>query len=167
MSLEIRIYGDPLLWKKSKKVADANKSIQSLIDDMIKTMYEHNGVGLSAPQVGMLMRIIIVDVGGGLTALINPKILSKSGKQIGEEGCLSIPGIYLDVKRAQDIVVEGLNKEGVYMQIEATGLFARALQHEIDHLDGILITERVSKKRLKSIKAALEKIKKHKGGKSG
>lgn len=167
MSLEIRIYGDPLLRKKSKKVVDVDNSIKTLINDMIKTMYNNNGIGLSAPQVGVLKRIIIVNIADGLIVLINPKILSKSGKQIGQEGCLSIPGIYLDVKRAQDILVEGLDKEGVYIQIKATGLFARALQHEIDHLNGVLITEQVPQKRLKAVKIDLEKIKKDKGEKSG
>ncbi|MFH1783823.1 MAG: peptide deformylase [bacterium] len=167
MSFKVLVYGDPALWKKSKKVAKVDDEIKSLLKDLIKTMYAHNGVGLSAPQVGIHKRVIVVDIGTGLTTLVNPKILSKCGKQSAPEGCLSVPGVYIEVKRADEITVEGLDKNGMYVQIEASGLFARALQHEIDHLDGILITEKVPKKRLKAIKDELEKLKKGKGDKSG
>ncbi len=158
-NLEIRLYGDSLLWKKSKKVDKIDNSLKSLINDMAEKMYQHKGVGLAAPQIGILKRIIIVDIGEGLTVLANPKIITTSGKQIASEGCLSIPGIYLDIERAEDIIVEGLDEDGVYTQIEAKGLFARVLQHEIDHLEGVLIIDRVPKKRIKSLKQELENIK--------
>lgn len=159
MALEIKVYGNPLLWRKSLEVQLVDNTIKKLIKDMVETMYQNKGAGLSAPQVGVLKRIIVVDVGEGLTVLINPKILHCSGKQVGPEGCLSVPGVYLEVKRAAEVVAEGLDKNGVYTQIEAKDLLARAIQHEIDHLDGILITERVSKKKLKTVKVDLDKIK--------
>jgi peptide deformylase len=159
MGLEIKKYGHPLLWRKSEQIEKIDGSIKHLVKQMVETMYQNKGVGLSAPQIGVLKRIIVVDSGEGLIVLINPKILSCSGKQVGPEGCLSVPGVYLEIKRASEVIVEGLDKEGVYTQLEAKDMSARAIQHEIDHLDGILITERVSKKKLKPVKAELDKIK--------
>jgi peptide deformylase len=155
----IRLYGDPVLRRKSREVKEMSGDIQKLIDNMAKLMYKNRGIGLAAPQVGMLKRVIIADVGEGLVSLVNPKILWRQGKDTMAEGCLSIPGINLEIKRSQEVIVEGLNKEGEKVQLGAVRLLARVLQHEIDHLDGILIVDRVLKKRLKPIKKELDKIK--------
>ena len=155
----IRLYGDPLLRRKSREVRDMAEDIQKLIDNMAKLMYKNKGIGLAAPQVGILKRVIIADVGDGLVSLVNPKILWRQGKDVMSEGCLSIPEVNLEVKRSQEVIVEGLTREGEKVQLGAVGLLARALQHEIDHLDGILIVDRVSKKKIKTIKKQLDEIK--------
>jgi len=155
----IRLYGDSVLRRKSREVKEINGDIQKLIDNMAKLMYKNKGIGLAAPQVGILKRVIIADVGEGLVNLINPKILWRQGKDTMAEGCLSIPGINLEIKRSKEVIVEGLNKEGEKVQLGAVGLLARVLQHEIDHLDGILIVDRVPKKIIKPIKKELNKIK--------
>lgn len=155
----IRLYGDPVLRRKSREVEEMSGDIQKLIDNMAKLMYKNKGIGLAAPQVGMLKRVVIANVGEGLVSLVNPKILWRQGKDTMVEGCLSIPGINLEIKRSQEVIVEGLNKEGEKVQLGAVGLLARVLQHEIDHLDGILIIDKVPKKRLKPIKKELDKIK--------
>jgi peptide deformylase len=157
--LTIKLYGDPILRRKSREVNEISADIQKLIDDMAKLMYKNKGVGLAAPQVGILKRVIVCDVGEGLVSLVNPRILWCQGKDVMSEGCLSIPGINLEVKRSKEVIVEGLNREGEKVQLGAVGLFARVLQHEIDHLDGILIIDRVPKKKIKPIKKELERIK--------
>ena len=141
---EIRKKGDEVLRKKSKPVKEINDKVKELIDDMIETMYHANGVGLAAPQVGVLKRICVIDVGEGPIVLINPEKIEESEEQIQDiEGCLSIPGIYGEVKRPERVVVKALNKEGDPYTVEGTGLLARALCHEIDHLDGILFEDKV------------------------
>jgi len=157
--LTIRLYGDPVLRRKSREVEEVNGDIRKLIDNMAKLMYQNKGLGLAAPQVGILKRAIIADVGDGLVSLVNPKILWRQGKDTMSEGCLSIPGINLEIKRSKEVIVEGLTKEGEKVQLGAVGLLARVLQHEIDHLDGILIIDRVPKKKIKPIKKELDKIK--------
>lgn len=156
--LKVKLYGDPVLRKKCREVEKVDEKIRKLLDDMADTMYHNEGIGLAAPQVGILKRAIVVDVGEGLTALVNPKILWRQGKVTAPEGCLSLPGISLDIKRSQEVIVEGIDKDGKTKQIGAAGLFARALQHEIEHLNGILIIDHVSRKKLKSIRKELEKI---------
>jgi len=141
---EIRKKGDEVLRKKSKPVKEINDKVKELIDDMIETMYHANGVGLAAPQVGVLKRICVIDVGEGPIVLINPEKIEESEEQIQDiEGCLSIPGIYGEVKRPERVVVKALNKEGDPYTVEGTGLLARALCHEMDHLDGILFEDKV------------------------
>ncbi len=157
--LTIRLYSNPVLRRKSREVEEVNGDIRKLIDNMAKLMYQNKGLGLAAPQVGILKRAIIADVGDGLVSLVNPKILWRQGKDTMAEGCLSIPGINLEIKRSKEVIVEGLTKEGEKVQLGAVGLLARVLQHEIDHLDGILIIDRVPKKKIKSIKKELDKIK--------
>ena len=157
--LTIRLYGDPVLRRKSREVEEVNGDIRKLIDNMAKLMYQNKGLGLAAPQVGILKRAIIADVGDGLVSLVNPKILWRQGKDTMSEGCLSIPGINLEIKRSKEVIVEGLTKEGEKVQLGAVGLLARVLQHEIDHLDGILIIDRVPKKKIKPIKKELDRIK--------
>ncbi len=155
----IRLYGDPILRRKSREVKEINGDIRKLIDNMAKLMYKNKGIGLAAPQVGMLKRVIIADVGEGLVSLVNPRILWRQGKNTMSEGCLSIPGINLEVKRSKEVIVEGLTKEGEKVQLGAVGILARVLQHEINHLDGILIIDRVPKKKIKPLKRELDKIK--------
>jgi peptide deformylase len=158
--LKVRLYGDPVLRKKCKKVEEMTEEVKRLLNNMAETMYRNKGVGLAAPQVGVLKRVITVDIGEGLTALANPTILWRQGKAVGPEGCLSLPGIFLNIKRSQEVVVEGIDKNGETQQIGAADLFARALQHEIDHLNGILIIDHISRKKLKSIRKELRKIEK-------
>jgi len=144
MTLEIKTYPDSVLRKKCEEVKEIDEEIKVLIRDMFETMYANKGIGLSASQVGILKKIAVVDVGGDPKVFINPKILAKKGKVISEEGCLSVPEVFLEMKRAKEITVEALNERGEKFTIEATGLLARCLQQEIDHLNGILILNRIS-----------------------
>ncbi|MCX7921867.1 MAG: peptide deformylase [Clostridia bacterium] len=141
----IRTDDDEVLRKKSKEVDVINDKIITLLEDMADTMYEADGVGLAAPQIGILKRLVVIDVGDGLLELINPKIVEQSGEQIELEGCLSLPTIYGDVKRPAYVVVEALNAKGEKIVVEGEDLLARALCHEIDHLDGILFKDRAIK----------------------
>ncbi|MBE3554133.1 MAG: peptide deformylase [Thermicanus sp.] len=136
---------DPILREKSVEVKKITPHIHKLLDDMADTMYDANGVGLAAPQVGVNKRIIIVDGGNGLIEMINPVILSLEGEQIGPEGCLSIPGLTGEVKRAMKCKVRALNRHGEEFEIEGEGLIARAFQHEVDHLDGVLFIDLTDK----------------------
>ncbi|WP_152392316.1 peptide deformylase [Paenibacillus guangzhouensis] len=138
---------DPVLHKRAKEVTEITPKITKLIDDMADTMYDAEGVGLAAPQVGILKRIIVIDCGDehGLIEMINPEIISKEGEQFGSEGCLSIAGISGDVRRAMTVTVKGLNRHGEEITITGSELLARAFQHEVDHLNGILFTELAEK----------------------
>ncbi|HEY8422126.1 MAG TPA: peptide deformylase [Thermoclostridium sp.] len=141
---EIRKKGDEVLRKKSKPVTEISDRINELIDDMLDTMYNADGVGLAAPQVGILKRICVIDVGDGPIVLINPEKIEESAEQIqAAEGCLSIPGIYGEVKRPARVVVKALNRKGEPFTVEGTDMLARALCHEMDHLDGILFEDKV------------------------
>ena len=140
---EIRLDGDPLLRKKSKEITEVNERIKILLDDMVETMQNANGVGLAAPQVGILRRAIVIDVGEEKLKAINPEIIETSGSIVDLEGCLSIPGISGTVKRPEKVKVKFLDENGNEKIIEAFGLLARVLCHEIDHLDGILYTDKV------------------------
>ncbi|MDK2918322.1 MAG: peptide deformylase [Candidatus Petromonas sp.] len=139
----IRKGNDPILRKTSKTVEIIDDKIIKLIDDMVETMYNADGVGLAAPQVGILKRIIVIDVGDGIIELINPEILEQSGKQIDVEGCLSIPQVTGKVQRPKKVKVKGTDRNGKELIIEGEGLLARALYHEIDHLNGILFTDKI------------------------
>ena len=138
----IRISTDEVLRKKCKPVKEITPNVITLLDDMADTMYEANGVGLAAPQVGILKRICIIDVGEGLIELINPEILETSGSQIDDEGCLSLPGKYAPVDRPNYVKVKATNRNGEEYIVEGEELLARALCHEIDHLDGILYIDK-------------------------
>lgn len=145
--LDIRKYPDPVLSKKAKEVEGIDEETARLLDNMKETMKEKDGVGLAANQVGVLKRIIVLmsENHSDVLALVNPIILKKSKeKERGEEGCLSFPGLFLQIKRSKQVDVEALNEKGEKVNIKASGLFARVLQHEIDHLDGILFFKRVS-----------------------
>ena len=140
----IRTLGEDVLRAKAKEVTEVTPRIRELIDDMFETMYEANGVGLAAPQVGIRKRIVVVDVTGeDPVALINPVILKSDGEQTGYEGCLSVPGKTGIVTRANHVIVEAYNENMEKFTIEAEELMARALQHEIDHLDGVVYVDLV------------------------
>ncbi len=139
----IRTEEDEILRKKCKPVNEVNERIINLIDDMAETMYAANGVGLAAPQVGVLRRVVVIDAGEGLIELINPVIIEQSGVQQGNEGCLSVPGKQGCVTRPDYVRVEAMDRDGDKFIMEGNGLLARAFCHEIDHLDGILYTDLV------------------------
>nr|WP_177297810.1 peptide deformylase [uncultured Blautia sp.] len=139
----IRTQGDPVLTKVSRPVTEMNQKIRTLIFDMLDTMYESMGVGLAAPQVGILKRIVTIDVGDGPIVLINPEILETSGEQTGEEGCLSVPGMAGQVTRPDYVKVKALDENMNEVIYEGTELLARAFCHEIDHLEGKMYTELV------------------------
>ena len=136
---QIRVDGDDILRKKCKEVKEMNDRTRILIDDMFDTMYDANGVGLAAPQVGILKRIVVIDVDyESPKVLINPKIIEKDGEQTGDEGCLSLPGLVATVTRPEHVVFTYLNEDMEEVTEEAEGLLARAVCHELDHLEGIL-----------------------------
>lgn len=134
---------DPVLREIAKPVPKITPNIIKLLNDMAETMYDAPGIGLAAPQVGISKRVIVMDVGDehGLIELVNPVIVEKTGEQIGPEGCLSIVGLSGDVRRWESITVTGLNRDGKEVTIIGTGLLARCMQHEIDHLNGVLFTD--------------------------
>jgi peptide deformylase len=135
--------GDPVLRDKALSVEKVDGEILALLQDMADTMYFGHGVGLAAPQVGLLKRVVVVDIGLGLIKLVNPIIMEAAGKQADSEGCLSIPGIFGMVRRPEKVVVQALNEHGEFIEIIGTGLTARAFCHEIDHLEGILFIDKV------------------------
>ena len=133
---KIRIAGDPVLEKHCREVTEMTPRISELIDDMFDTMYEAHGVGLAAPQVGILKRIVVIDVGEDPHVLINPVITLQEGEQTGDEGCLSLPGRIGTVTRPEHVIVEAFDREMKKIAVEGEGLLARAICHETDHLDG-------------------------------
>lgn len=134
--------GDEVLTKKSKSVDVIDKKILTLLDDMVETMKDAEGIGLAAVQVGVLKRVVVIQIEDKLYELINPVIIEEEGEVAGHEGCLSLPGVDAEVKRPQRVLVEALDRNGNKQRIEGTDLLARALCHEIDHLNGILLTKR-------------------------
>ena len=157
--LAVRRYGDPVLRQKAHPVAALTAEIQTLIGDMVETMYHLVGIGLAAPQIGVSLRAIVVDDqrGNGALPLINPRITDKGGSEVGEEGCLSLPGIFGMVERFEWVRVEALDSDGQPRRLEARGLRARVIQHEIDHLDGILFIDRLDKIARDRIKRKIKK----------
>lgn len=154
---EVITYPHPLLRKRSQKVEAVTEEVRRLIDDMAETMYAQRGVGLAAVQIGVHQRVIIIDVGEGLLALINPEVLERSGETQMEEGCLCLPGVIVEVDRSERVTVRGLNEKGEEVTLPAEGLLARALQHEIEHLDGILIVDKVSRLKRELLTGKLRK----------
>jgi len=158
--LPILHYPDPRLKKRAEPVTEVDESIRRLAADMAETMYAAPGIGLAATQVDVHKRVIVIDVTedrSGLTVLINPEILEKDGECVSEEGCLSVPGIYDKVTRAERVKVRALNLEGETVEFEAEGLLAVCIQHEIDHLDGKVFVEYLSPLKQSRIKAKLVK----------
>lgn len=141
--LEIKKAGAPVLKEVCAPVKKINKRIRNLLDDMVDTMYDSDGVGLAAPQVGEGLRMVVIDVGDktGLLELINPQILYTEGRVVDSEGCLSVPNVFGDVERAEKVKVEFLNRRGKRQVLTATGLLSRCIQHELDHLDGQLFID--------------------------
>lgn len=178
---KILIYPDPFLRKKCAPVEEIDDEVLGILDDMAETMYEARGVGLAASQIGIDKRLVVVDIsprkaaegeedeegvsgdevmeyeGPGLLELINPEIITSEGEIIAEEACLSIPGFTSDVKRKKKVVIEAYNREGDLMEIESEDLLARVFQHEIDHLNGVLFIDRLSRLKRELIKRKIEK----------
>ena len=140
---QIREYGDEILRKKAREVEVVDDKIRELIEDMIETMHKYNGVGLAAPQVGILKRVVVIDLydDNGPLRLVNPKIIKQKGKQEVEEGCLSFPNQYAKLIRPEEVVAEALNEKGEKIKIKAKGLLAQAICHELEHLEGILFID--------------------------
>ena len=141
----LRFEKDEILKKKSREVDVIDEKIQTLIDDMIETMYKYNGVGLSAVQVGILKRVVVIDIddGTGVKVLINPKIVKTKGEQEVEEGCLSFPNQYAKMVRPKEVTVEALDRNGKKITIKAKDLLAQAIAHECDHLDGVVFVDKM------------------------
>jgi peptide deformylase len=140
--------GDSILSEPARAVDDITPEIETLIDDMIETMYAAPGIGLAAPQVGVSLKILVIDLSlgkdpAGLHTMINPQFIERDGMQLEEEGCLSIPGFTATVARPKRVIVEGMNRQGEKYRLEGTGLLARALQHEVDHLNSCLFVDRL------------------------
>jgi peptide deformylase len=146
--LHIKKLGDPVLKKKCKPVKEITPEIKQLAADMLETMYAAPGVGLAAPQVGLPIRMVVIDVRHegkrSPLVLVNPKIVSKNGKMVEEEGCLSLPGIVANVKRYEDVTVEAVNEKGFPVSVSGKALLSKALQHELDHLEGIVFIDHLS-----------------------
>jgi peptide deformylase len=158
--LPILRYPDPRLHTRATPVREVTDEIRKLIADMAETMYEAPGIGLAATQVDVHKRIVVIDVSedkSGLLALINPEIIARDGEQVCEEGCLSVPGIYDKVTRAEQVRVRALNQKGETFELDAEGLLAVCIQHELDHLDGKVFVEYLSKLKQTRIKDKLAK----------
>jgi peptide deformylase len=156
--LDVRLYGDPMLRRKAAPVREVTPELRQVISDMVETMFDQVGIGLAAPQVGIPYRLLVMDDGkGGARALINPVITRRSGSVVEEEGCLSLPGIYADVERSRSITVEATDEEGQAFDLDATGMQARVIQHEMDHLDGILFIDHLSPVARDRIKKKIQK----------
>ena len=142
----LRLEGDPILRKTSREVKEITPKVRELIDDMLETMYEKEGVGLAAPQVGILKRVVVIDIGDGPLVMINPMIVREEGTQTGDEGCLSVPGKAGQVTRPNEVTVHFMDEVGEYYELDGTELLARAICHECEHLDGKLYIDRVEGK---------------------
>ena len=161
--LQLRYYGDPVLRKRAEPVQEITDAERTLAEEMLITLYAANGIGLAATQVGVLKRFLIVDINEEdpdyqPLMLFNPEIMSVEGESVAEEGCLSIPDIRADVKRPEKIVVKAMNDYSEDIQIEADGLLARVIQHEIDHLNGTLFIDRISGLKRQLLRPELKKI---------
>lgn len=167
--LTILEFPDPRLRTKAVAVAEVNDGIRRLIDDMTETMYAANGVGLAATQVNVHQRLVVIDVSEERNeprAFINPEIISREGVEVSEEGCLSVPGSYEDVERAQMVTVRALDRNGVEFTLQADGLLAVCIQHELDHLEGKLFVDYLSELKRTRIRKKLEKEHKERAGKA-
>jgi len=162
MILEVKTFPDNILRQKAEPVQEVTPEVIKLLDDMVETMYNQNGVGLAAPQVGVSKRVIVIDTSAGeedgqLLRIINPEIIESEGEQIAEEGCLSIPGEYDKVRRAEKIKVKAMSEEGKDYVIDAEGFLARAFQHEIDHLNGVLFIDKLPSFKKESMKKSIKR----------
>lgn len=162
---EVRLLGDPALRRRAEPLSYVGPETDAIIDTLVATVDAKNGLGLAATQVGILKRVIVVVSVDGEGRrhhypLINPEIISACGEEICEEGCLSVPGIYADVRRPQSVVVRGLDRAGKKVNMEASGVMARAFAHEIDHLDGVLFIDRIGLVKRNLLRSKLNAIKK-------
>jgi peptide deformylase len=139
----VRLFGDPVLKQRARDVEDLDGSLAALVEAMYETMYEAVGVGLAAPQIGVQRRIFTYDVGEGPHAVVNPEIVDSSGEWVYNEGCLSVPGLHFEITRPKVVTLKGVGLDGSEVEIEADEMLARVFQHEIDHLDGILLLDRL------------------------
>ena len=156
--LSVRLYGDPILRTVAEPVTAVTPEIKTIIADMTETMWHQVGVGLAAPQVGISLRILVMDDGKrGARALLNPSITDRRGSVVEEEGCLSIPGVFGDVERSKWISVSAMDENGDHISFEAQGLQAKVIQHEIDHLDGVLFIDRLPPVTRDRIKKRIQK----------
>ena len=156
----IRTYGDEILTKRAKEVEEIDERTKELIEDMIETLHKNNGVGLAAPQVGVLKRIIVIDIyeeGTDVFVLINPEIVKTKGQQTVEEGCLSFPNQYAKIVRPAEVTVKALDKDGKKVKLVGKDLLAQALSHEIDHLNGELFIDKIIPGTLETVKPEDEK----------
>jgi len=161
---EIRIYPDPILRKKALPLKNVDGKVKEIADRMAEAMYANKGIGLAAPQIGILSQIIVVDLGEGLNILINPEIIEGEGESILEEGCLSLPNIEVPVKRMEEVFIRAWNLDGEEVSLELSNFLGRVYQHEIDHLNGILIIHHISRlKRELLVKKMLKDIKRSRG----
>jgi peptide deformylase len=154
---DIRIFGDPVLRQRSADIHDVDDALVRLAQDMIETMYEAPGVGLAAPQVGVQRRMFVYDVGEGPAVVLNPAIAESSGEWVYDEGCLSIPGLSWEVVRPKQVRLTGVDLDGNDVDIDADELLARCFQHEVDHLDGVLVLERLEDRQRKQAMGILRK----------
>lgn len=162
MVMDIKKYGNPVLRKKSEEVKEINEEIKNMLNDMVETMHKAEGVGLAAPQVGINLRMFVLDIADGkIRRVVNPEFIEMSEKIVeNEEGCLSVPGIYKKVKRPEAVKIKYLNQNGEEVIEEADGLLARALQHEYDHLEGELFVDKISPVAKRMVSTKLTKLKK-------
>ena len=159
----VRIYGDPVLREKAREVRDFDDTLRALVADLYDTMAAYNGVGLAANQVGVAQRVFVVDVpqedgSRERFAVVNPQLDRRSGREKAEEGCLSMPGVLEDVERAGSVRVRGLDEHGQPLERTVSGFLARAVQHETDHLDGVLFTDRLSPLKRQFLKRDLDAL---------
>lgn len=150
----IREDGDEILRKKAREVEEVNDKIREILEDMVETMHQFNGVGLAGPQIGILKRLVVIDLydDNGPIKLVNPKIIKQEGKQEVEEGCLSFPNQFAKIIRPAKVTIEALNEKGEKIKIKSEGLLAQAISHELDHLDGILFVDKIIQGTLEYVK---------------
>lgn len=162
MILEVKTFPDKVLRKKAEPVTTINEPIRRLLDDMVQTMHASRGVGLAAPQVGVSKRIIVIDTSVGeddgmVLKVINPEIIASEGEQMEEEGCLSIPGEYEPIRRAEKVTVQAMDLDGNTYTLEAEGFLSRIFQHEIDHLNGVLFIDRLPSFKRDTVKKTIKR----------
>lgn len=157
--MNILKYGDPRLRRRAEPITDITPEVRTIVDDLVETMYDEVGIGLAAPQVGISLRLIVIgdDQGRQARPLLNPAIVDKGGKVTAEEGCLSVPGVFADVTRAEWVQVEAQDVAGQPLSFRARGFQARVLQHEIDHLDGVLFIDRLDPMTRDRVKRKIKK----------
>lgn len=158
--MPIKIYGSPVLKEKAAPVGEVDGGVRGLVRRMSDSLYYHQGLGLAANQVGVAQRIFLADEGKGLKVFINPVILEAEGETTAEEGCLSFPEVFVDIPRSQSLLLEYLDEEGEVRRLEAEGLLARIIQHEYDHLEGVLISDRAGFVASRLISGKLKKLRK-------